>query len=82
MESADLGPADGDWALHLDLHVTRRKTFHTIIEPGGAVAYSARYVSEAIAWLDIMDVKAYMLFPNTSHSLGLPLRPIRIERQD
>lgn len=82
MESTDQPDASAEWQLHLDLHVTRRKTYHTIIEPGGDVAYSARYISEALAWLDMVGVRRYVLFPSVHHALALPLNPILIERQD
>lgn len=70
----------GQWQVHLDLHITRRKTYHTVLDPSGAVSYSARYFSEVLAWLDMMGVKAYVLFPNPSNTLGLPLKPTQIER--
>lgn len=82
METPEHIDARGEWQLHLDLHVTRRKTYHTIIEPGGDVAYSARYVSEALAWLDMVGVRRYVLFPSPHHALAVPTRPIMIERQD
>lgn len=70
----------GAWQVHLDLHITRRKTYHTVLDPSGAVSYSARYFSEVMAWLDMNEVRAYWLFPNPANTLGLPLTPTKIER--
>lgn len=80
MAESDFDKFAGAWQVHLDLHITRRKTYHTVLDPSGAVSYSARYFSEIIAWLDMMSVSEYWLIPNPANTLGLPINPTKIER--
>ncbi len=80
MEITEPDELAGQWQVHLDLHITRRKTYHTVLDPSGAVCFSGRYFSQVLAWLDSMDIKAYVLFPNPADTLGMPLKPVKIER--
>lgn len=72
----------GDWQVWLDLSVTRRKIHHTVVDPSGHPIYNSRFLSECLAYLAQNDVRAYVLVPNRSRSLAVPLDTIRIERQD
>lgn len=72
----------GDWQVWLDLSVTRRKIHHTVVDPSGHPIYNSRFLSECLAYLAQNDVREYVLVPNRTRSLAVPLDTIRIERHD
>ena len=82
LASPQIGDNPGAWQVWLDLIVTRRKVAHTVIDPSGAPIYHSRFLSECLAYLANQGVREYLLVPNRSRSLALPLDPIQIERQD
>lgn len=73
---------EGHWQVWLDLLVTRRKVHHTIIDPSGNPIYHSRFLSECLGWLAENGIQAYLLVPNRSRSLAVPLDPMCFERQD
>lgn len=76
------GVAEGEgWSLVLDIDITRRKTYHLVVDPAGAVQFRSRYPSECMAWLANEGVERYTLNPARDRSLGLPQFDIAATRK-
>lgn len=70
---------DPPYVIWLDLPITRRKIYHSVLDPGGARVFSSRFLSECLAYLDAEGVTEYVLVPRGDRTLGanLPRHTVR-----
>lgn len=52
----------GQWVVHVDNRITRRKLFVTLYDPEGALRFRSRLTGEIIAYLDAEGVTEYILY--------------------
>lgn len=53
----------------MDLPVTRRKSYHVLVNPEGKVAFRARHISDVIRHLEILDVSEYQMLTDADPPL-------------
>lgn len=55
----DIEPSPQKWTVWLDHAVTRRKSFHVVTDPMGAVAFRARRMSDIVRFLWTNEATCY-----------------------
>lgn len=52
-------PADVPWTIWTDARITRRKFYHLVANPSGAIVFRARDVGRALQWLEAEGVGSF-----------------------
>lgn len=60
------------WVLHLDRWITRRKRYHIVTAPDGAVMFRSRIVGECLLYLAAEDVECYAVVADPPKGQQVP----------
>ena len=69
------------WTIHCDRLITRRKRYHSVVNPQGLVEFKSRLLGECIEYLAAQDVLEYQLAVEPFGSRRLHTLDVKLERQ-
>lgn len=49
------------WVIHCDRQITRRKRFHSVVNPQGVVEYKSQLLGECLEYLAAQEISEYQL---------------------
>jgi len=70
----------GGWSIRTNVPITRRKSYHIVVDPAGVTRWRDRHFWACVEWLDREEVQEYTIAP--AERFPSPPRPLRVNRKE